>query len=203
MQRICYSLLILCLFSCLISNPFKRDIQEHRSQYKDGFLKDPRSPLNKDDLPFLSFYAPDENFKILGTFSASNTLKTFDMPTYSGITKPYATFGTIEFMLNGRIYNLEVYKSMQMPSNPIYANHLFLPFKDITNGEETYGGGRYMDLKTSDIVNNTIILDFNKCYNPWCAYSDGYNCPVPTLFNHLDVVIKAGEKKFKGAYKKK
>jgi len=183
--------------------PYNNEIHKHRKQYKEGFLNNPRSPLVKADLDKLSFYSPDKNFKVKGTFSASTELRTFDMPTYSGITRPYATFGIVELQLNGRKIQLEVYKNMQIPTNPIYANHLFLPFKDINNGEETYGGGRYIDLKTSDIVNNTIEIDFNKCYNPWCAYSDGYNCPVPPRFNHLDMEIKAGEKKYKGEYKQK
>jgi uncharacterized protein (DUF1684 family) len=80
---------------------------------------------------------------------------------------------------------------------------LFLPFQDETNGDDTYGGGRYMDLKITDIRDNRITLDFNKCYNPWCAYSDGYNCPVPPKSNHLPIEVKAGEKMFKGAYKHK
>ena len=78
-----------------------------------------------------------------------------------------------------------------------YANHLFLPFKDATNDVTTYGGGRYIDLEVGDIVDGQFVLDFNTCYNPWCAFSAGYNCPVPPRENHLAVEVKAGEKKFK------
>ena len=71
-------------------------------------------------------------------------------------------------------------------------DHLFLPFTDNTNGVETYGGGRYIDLKIP--AGNTINIDFNKAYNPYCAYSDKYSCPIPPPENHLDIEIKAGIK---------
>jgi uncharacterized protein (DUF1684 family) len=79
---------------------------------------------------------------------------------------------------------------------PKYKNYLFVPFKDMTNGKETYGGGRYLDLETTDIQNDSVILDFNKAYNPYCAYSNGYSCPIPPKENHLAVSIEAGEKTF-------
>jgi len=77
------------------------------------------------------------------------------------------------------------------------------PFTDETNDEETYGGGRYLDLNRNDISKNRLLLDFNKAYNPWCAFSDGYNCPIPPKSNDLPVKIKAGEKKFLATVKKK
>jgi len=79
----------------------------------------------------------------------------------------------------------------------MYRDYLFLPFKDATNGDSTYGGGRYIDIRMSEINNNTLTIDFNKAYNPYCAYSDGFNCPVPPLENHLEVALEAGERKFK------
>lgn len=82
-----------------------------------------------------------------------------------------------------------------------YHNYLFLPFTDVSNAEETYEGGRYMDLTTGDIQNNTVLLDFNKAYNPYCAYVSGkYNCPIPPKENALPVAIKAGEKAYQGSH---
>ena len=77
-----------------------------------------------------------------------------------------------------------------------YKDYLFIPFMDHTNGETTYGGGRYFDVMIGDIMDDKLVLDFNICYNPYCAFSDGYNCPVPPKENHLEVAIKAGEKMF-------
>jgi len=73
---------------------------------------------------------------------------------------------------------------------------LFIPFADVTSGDETYGTGRYIDISTKDIINNTVVIDFNKAYNPYCAYSNGYNCPIPPAENYLAVAIKAGERSF-------
>ncbi len=81
-------------------------------------------------------------------------------------------------------------------NDPTYKNYLFLPFTDLTSGEESYGGGRYIDLETTDIFNNKVIIDFNKAYNPYCAYASGYNCPIPPRENDLPVAVKAGEMNF-------
>ena len=73
-----------------------------------------------------------------------------------------------------------------------YETSLFLPFMDETNGETSYGGGRYLDLEISDIQSNDVWIDFNQAYNPYCAYSSYYNCPIPPANNYLDIEIKAG-----------
>lgn len=118
------------------------------------------------------------------------------MPTYSGVKKTYVKYGTLRFRLNGRKQSLNVYRSLSLQANAKYKDYLFIPFKDKTNGMISYGGGRYLDLKTTDLKDNTYTLDFNKAYNPYCAYSDGFNCPIPPAANHLAIEIKAGEKKF-------
>ena len=74
---------------------------------------------------------------------------------------------------------LTIYQSEALMKKPDYEDYLFLPFKDMSNYTYSYGGGRYMDLRFDDIKDSTIVLDFNKCYNPYCAYTDGYNCPIP------------------------
>jgi uncharacterized protein (DUF1684 family) len=85
--------------------------------------------------------------------------------------------------------------------DPKYKDHLFIPFTDGTTYTETYGGGRYIDLSVNDIKNGKIELDFNKCYNPYCAYAGGFNCPIPPVENRLPVAIKAGEKLYGKAVK--
>jgi len=80
-------------------------------------------------------------------------------------------------------------------THPIYKNHIFIPFTDLTNGEETYGGGRYIDATIPK--GKSITLDFNYSYNPYCHYTEGYNCPIPPKENFLDIKIKAGEKIWK------
>ena len=123
------------------------------------------------------------------------------MPTSAGKEKSFLHFGTAFFLVDGQNVQLNIYQNVKLLSNPLYRQHLFLPFKDATNGVSTYGAGRYIDLEQSDISNGLITIDFNKCYNPWCAYSDGFNCPIPPLANHLEVEIKAGEKAYSGEVK--
>ena len=77
-----------------------------------------------------------------------------------------------------------------------YRNYLFVPFTDATTGDESYGSGRYLEFYIADIQNNTLQLDFNKAYNPYCAYAAGYKCPIPPRENNLPLAIKAGEKNF-------
>jgi hypothetical protein len=104
--------------------------------------------------------------------------------------------GTLTFTIHDTTLHLTVYKSLLLSSNSAYANYLFIPFTDITTGDETYGSGRYLDIELSDIKNNFVELDFNKAYNPYCAYSTNYNCPIPPKENNLSIAIKAGEKTF-------
>jgi uncharacterized protein (DUF1684 family) len=85
---------------------------------------------------------------------------------------------------------------MTLIRQPQFKDYLFLPFKDDTNGVETYGGGRYMDVRISTVKDGKIILNFNKAYNPYCAYNEGFNCPIPPQENHLNIAIRAGERNF-------
>jgi uncharacterized protein (DUF1684 family) len=85
---------------------------------------------------------------------------------------------------------LNVYQSHTLREKEGYKDYLFLPFTDLTNGNETYGSGRYIDLRIPE--RETIIIDFNKAYNPYCAYNYGYACPIPPKENKLKVEIRAG-----------
>jgi uncharacterized protein (DUF1684 family) len=106
------------------------------------------------------------------------------------------------FTINGKDFQLTLYKNEIPSPNPKYSDLLFLPFTDETNGKTTYGGGRYIDVSIKDIKNGFLALDFNKAYNPYCAYSNGYRCPVPPEENDLQLEILAGEKLFTGKHKK-
>ncbi len=182
---------------------FTASIAKHREEYKRGFTENPRSPLDSSDLSKLRFFEPDEKYMVTCTFQRTPDEKPFDLPTYSGITRLYVKYGVLRFELDGQKLQLAVYKNLSMGNNPLYANHLFLPFRDATNDETTYGGGRYMDLKATELETGNPVIDFNKCYNPWCHYSDGYNCPIPPAENTLGIPIVAGEKNWVGEHKRK
>jgi len=197
MKNLLY-LFIFTLGSCgsLPAQDFAKQTDAFRKKYKEDFTKTSDSPLKKEDLKYLRFYAPDSNFKVTATFERIRNSRSFEMPTYSGKQKTFVKYGTVRFKLYGRRQRLTIYRSLSLETLPQYRDYLFLPFRDKTSGVETYGGGRYMDLKTSDVKDGTCVLDFNKAYNPYCAYSEGFNCPIPPKENTLVIAISAGEQNF-------
>ncbi|GAB3915113.1 DUF1684 domain-containing protein [Larkinella knui] len=176
--------------------PYLQQIAAHREEYKADFLKSPKSPLKKEDFKKLSFYEPDSLYRVEATVQRTPTAEPFELPTYDGQKKTYVSYALLTFRLKGKTCRLTLYRSLQLARLPQYRDYLFLPFKDASNGRETYGGGRYMDLRVGDIKDGKIALDFNKAYNPYCAYSDGYACPIPPKENHLTLAVEAGEKQF-------
>jgi uncharacterized protein len=113
------------------------------------------------------------------------------------IKKNYRVFGKMYFTVNDTAVTLNIYQSQALMQEEKYKDLLFIPFADITTGEETYSSGRYLDFSINDIVNDRLVIDFNKAYNPYCAYVSGkYNCPIPPRENFLPVAILAGEKTF-------
>lgn len=194
---------ILFLFISLntFAQSYAEKITKHRESYKQDFIKEPNSPLKENDLQNLHFYDADSTYKVVADVEILKNEKVFKMPTFDGTSKEFYRFAKINFNLNGQPAIMTLYKSMALANNPAYKYLLFLPFTDETNNKETYGGGRYIDLSSKEIINNKIEIDFNKAYNPYCAYSDGYRCPVPPAENDLQLEIKAGEKLYSGAKK--
>ncbi len=189
-------ILFLVLPTALSAQDFKAEIEKHREEYKAEFLKSANSPLKQEDFEYLNFYEPNEKFRVECEFVATKGGKPFELPTSAGKTKTYVKFGELRFEIDEQKYKLAVYQSLGLKAMPLYRDYLFIPFKDLTNGKESYGGGRYLDLRMKQLEGDKIYLDFNKAYNPYCAFSEGYSCPIPPKENHLKVAIEAGEKIF-------
>lgn len=194
------SILLMTSLSCF-GQDYKTLIAEHRKGYMEDFLKDERSPLKKDDLQLLRFYDADSSYRVTAKAEILINAQAFVMPVFSGTAREYIPYALLKFMLKGKPMQLTVYKSVALSQNPQYSDYLFLPFMDDTNGTATYGGGRYIDLRTGDFKDGSVVIDFNKAYNPYCAYSGGYSCPKPPDGNRLAVAIEAGEKLFAGEKK--
>ena len=153
--------------------------------------------IKGSDTQYFRFYPVDEKYKVVARFKKTINSKWFSMETSGAIRKTFRVFGSLHFTINDTLVTLNIYQSQSLMNTDEYQDHLFLPFADLTAGEETYTSGRYIDLLITDIVNNQVVIDFNKAYNPYCAYVSGkYNCPIPPLENQLDVSIPAGEKIF-------
>ncbi len=176
---------------------FQDEINLHREKYKQEFLEDDHSPFKKkEDLEYIRFFNPTVKYKVKADFVRAENAVPIELATMNGLTKQFIEYGTLSFVLNGKKISLKIFQNTSLLDNPEYKDHLFLPFTDNTNGKETYDGGRYLDFKTSDIIAGVLIVDFNKAYNPYCAYSSGCSCPRPPEENNLSLFIKAGEKKY-------
>ncbi len=195
-----YLLLLAVTISggCLAQN-HKTLIAEYRKKYMDDFLTDQHSPLKKDDLPFLRFYDADSTYSVKATLKILANQSPFAMPVITGSQgSSYERYALISFTPKGKPLQLTLYKSVALSQNPMYADYLFLPFTDDTNGSTTYGGGWYIDLRTGDIKDGSVTIDFNKAYNPYCAFSGGYACPKPPGENKLAIAVEVGEKIYAG-----
>ena len=170
--------------------------QELNASYKDAS----KSPLKKKDLRAfkgLDFFEVDSTFIVTSKLIRTENAPTFEMATTTDRKPLYKEYGKLHFTLQGINCELTIYQSQDDLRDKKYKNYLFLPFTDDTSSEESYGGGRYMDVMTTDITaENTVLLNFNNTYNPYCAYNDKYSCPLTPRKNHLDVAIKAGIKVF-------
>jgi uncharacterized protein (DUF1684 family) len=196
-------LLLFATSTAAFAQNYAQEIALHRENYKNNFVAQSNSPLQKEDLKHLNFFNPDSTYTIKAAVKILKNEKIFKMPTYDGTNKEFIRYAQVNFVLNGQRLKLTLYRNIALMANPAYKNLLFLPFNDSSNGESTYGGGRYIDLDVNHIVNKQIAIDFNKAYNPYCAYSDGYRCPIPPQENRLSIEILAGEKLFTGEKKHK
>ena len=194
-------IVFVLLGSPVFAQSFKTEIEKHREDYRQAFLNETRSPLKQQDLINLSFYEPDSNYVVTATIKMLTDEQPFLMPTHSGKPQQYIRYAHVKFNLNGKPQQMTIYKSIALAQLANFKDYLFLPFTDATNGKETYSGGRYIDLNAKDINTDVIKIDFNKAYNPYCAYSDGYQCPKPPSENTIKQDVNAGEKAFSGEKK--
>jgi uncharacterized protein len=162
---------------------------------KTEFMKSASgSPFLKDSIPFetLNYFPIDEAYRVKASLKSIDSKKVLLLATSDGLEQKYLEYAYAEFQLNGANHTLLILEVMD--SGP-QRGKLFLAFADETSGVETYGAGRYLDLKKVPAA-TSIILDFNLAYNPYCAYNDTYSCPFPPRENILKTAIKAGEKNY-------
>ena len=142
----------------------------------------------------LDFYPIDEKYIVNAKFVRTPDEKPFLMPTTTARTPEYVKYGEAHFSIDGKEFVLSLFKNTQPYNEPGYEDYLFLPFTDLTSGDGSYGGGRYLDQRIPE--GDTLVIDFNKAYNPYCAYNPKYSCPIPPKENDLAIRIEAGVKNF-------
>lgn len=196
MKKLIFVLLFMSSLKS-IGQDYKAKITSFRQNYIQEFLQDNGSPLKAADIQFLRFYDADSTYKVIANVSILSNQDPFVISTFStGTGGKHLRYAVVKFTLNGKPMELTVYRNLSLSNIPAYKDYLFLPFTDETNGTTTYGGGRYIDLHEGDFKNGTLELDFNKAYNPYCAFGGNYVCPKPPSENNLSIAIAAGEKMF-------
>ena len=165
---------------------------ELNAEYKDKF----KSPLNAQEREAFnghSFYAITDMYDVKAKLEIRTDDLLIPFKTSTEKIVKNKLYGVLYFQINDKPFKLNVYQSQDLMKVPGYEDYLFLPFTDLTTGNETYGGGRYIDLRIPT-KGNEIIINFNKAYNPFCAYSKNYSCPKVPAENDLSVKILAGVK---------
>lgn len=206
MKRILFVLLFVLANSYVNAQDFdlEKAIKEKEAYVETKYYQDElnkeyatleTSPLDSVDFvrfSSLNFFPANMDAKVTATFTKYTKQKKFKMKTSGTKTPLYSKYGEVQFKYLNVDYKLVVYQNIELVKKPGYENYLFLPFTDLTNGETTYGGGRYIDLQIPE--EKTIVINFNKAYNPYCAYSHKYSCPIPPAENFLNVKMEAGVK---------
>jgi uncharacterized protein (DUF1684 family) len=192
----CISLFLSCSNKkTSYENEIKLFQYELNTQYSDI----EESPLTEEDLKTfkaLDFFPIDKNYKVEAEFELTPDTPIFEMPTTTERLPLYRKYGIAKFTLNGKRLELSLYQSQNLMTSLEFENYLFLPFNDTSNGKTTYGGGRFIDLEIPEKGSKTIIIDFNKAYNPYCAYNHKYSCPIPPAENNLPIEILVGVKDY-------
>ena len=210
MKKIGFWLVTLVLVSCHGGKKYhdeqpeinvdSKELQEIVDFQKElnASFKDPdTSPLPdrlRKNFESLDFFTPDVSYKVMARFERTPDAVPFLMPTTTDEQTMEVLYGIAFFELNGESHQLEIYQTPALTTQPQYRDYLFLPFLDETNGEETYGGGRYIDLTIPK--GDSILIDFNRAYNPYCVYNKKYSCPLVPRQNYLRTKVRAGVKDF-------
>jgi uncharacterized protein (DUF1684 family) len=188
---------LTCILVLLFLNAGSQDIyQDSLQRYINQYVSK-HEVITGEDKQYFRFYPINEAYKIKAQLIKPANSNWFNMETSGAVKKTFRVYAILQFTIHDTLVKLPVYQSQGLIAMEQYKSLLFLPFTDRTSGEETYAAGRYIDLSLTDIEKDSLTIDFNKAYNPYCAYVSGvYNCPVPPKENQLQVAIPAGEKIF-------
>ncbi|WP_197088611.1 TonB family protein [Rufibacter radiotolerans] len=204
MLRFFYSFFLLLLPFVTLGqqqslSAYQQEIARHRAQEDSVFKHSEKSPLTPEDKAIfvgLAYFPVQEVYKVKARFVRTAQEGIFKMPTTGTRTPEYVKYGELHFAFQGQPLRLNVYQNQELMKQVQYSNYLFIPFTDATTGHETYATGRYLDFSIPVMGQDSVWVDFNKAYNPSCAYSAGYSCPIPPKENKLPVRVEAGVKNY-------
>jgi uncharacterized protein (DUF1684 family) len=188
-----------CLTGCNAGSPpppdtnksYPEQLQAARAELDQAFRSLPNKPVPPhlmDKLLPLTYFPPDTTYIVPASLKLAEERIFIEMPTSTGETRKEERVGVLEFTLKERPMTLSAF--IEAGSNDL--NRLFVPFRDLTSGTETYAAGRYLDLERTPT--GLYSVDFNKAYFPYCYYNSTYDCPYPPDENTLPVPIRAGQR---------
>ena len=192
---------VLALFS---SVALLSQTDDQGAEYREFWLKTEKEYKNPDESPLsvterayfdsIPRYPYNQDYRVEAIWEERKYEKPFKIESTGPRRSTYKKVAVLHFVLGSDSLQLSAYQNLELMRNPVYKEYIFIPFTDDSNGFETYGGGRYIDFTFPKENSGKVILDFNKAYNPYCAYSDAFSCPIPPKENNLKVKVLAGAK---------
>jgi len=198
MQRL-YFILLLSITTSVVVAQQKDVYVESIKAYQENYTAT-HEVVKKKDIKYFRFFPISQDYNVTCRFEKLTDTTGFVMKTSANTLQHYFKYGKLSFTLNKMDCFLFVYQSKELMKTEKYHDYLFVPFTDASTGDESYGSGRYLEFYIPEIKNNSLQLDFNKAYNPYCAYATGFHCPIPPKENSLPIAIKAGEMVFGKAH---
>lgn len=195
-MQFAFSLTLAVFLVDAFGQAYPDSIRAWQSEMNAQFADSASSPLTEADrLEFegLAFYEINSAFSDSARLVLTPNSEPFEMATTTGRKAHYRQYARAHLQIKGDSLVLPVYENLRLKGKPGYEDYLFLPFTDLTNGAETYGGGRYLNLRKPP-EDQLLLIDFNKAYNPYCAYNERYSCPIPPANNRVEIAIEAGVK---------
>lgn len=171
------------------------EVMAHRLEEFQDFKDTAKSPLATEDIESfngLDYFEPDPDYRVTAVLNRFENPDTVLFETSTDRMPEYLVYGTLQFTLKDTLCALTIYQQVALMDDPVWGNILFLPFTDATTGVTSYGAGRYLEPEIPE--GDSMEIDFNYAFNPYCAYADRWSCPIPPKANDLQVTVAAGVK---------
>lgn len=199
MKKNAFFLLIICSLEAAAQTDSVKAVMEisaFQKKLNEEFRNRKESPLEAEDFAKFEshdFFPIDLTYRVNAKLTVTEGTPFFAMKTTTSRVSTERVYGYVSFTLARKEFQLPVYQSKDLMQTDEYAEYLFFPFTDDTNGKQTYEGGRYVDLRIPKEGDN-LVIDFNMAYNPYCAYSSRFSCPLVPAENQMDIEVLAGVK---------
>ncbi|AZQ15045.1 DUF1684 domain-containing protein [Halorubrum sp. PV6] len=175
-----------------MTDDYAERLRANRREKDEFFAEHPQSPIppeRRDGFEGLDYFEPDPDYRVEATVTVHDDPEPVEMETTASNPVRYLRIVTFAFEVDGEEHALAGYRQAGEEGA------IFVPFRDKTTGQQTYHNGRYMELEPDEAVadGDAVTVDFNLAYNPFCAYSETFSCPLPPEENWLEIVVPAGE----------